>query len=391
MAFGITPTGFVRKTQEDIKGEVETSLGGVFGTAFNPELRPIKEIIGIFSFLMAFLWELAESAYNALNPTGATGAQLDNIGALRGTARRAATKGTVTATVNLDAATTLSAGAIAAVDGNPDSRFVTLVDVTSVGAGNYSVEMQAESTGIIAAAAGTLTDQVSASVGWNSITNALDAVVGAEVETDAAYLARQEVELAGPGGSSVDGIEADVSAVDAVTYVRVYENVSDVTDGDGLPPHSFETVTLGGVAADIAQAIWDSKPAGIATHGDTTTVVTDDAGRSQNVEHTAATSLTMYVTLDLYTRAVDYAGDAAFKDAVVAAANAAYNVGNDVIVMQLNGFALDVAGVVDINADTKLDDSVTPVPIVNFIVARDELASFDASRIVVTTTEATTD
>jgi hypothetical protein len=47
------------------------------------------------------------------------------------------------------------------------------------------------------------------------------------------------------------------------------ENVTDTDDPTtGIPAHSFEAVINGGTDADIAQAIFNVKPAGIRAHGD---------------------------------------------------------------------------------------------------------------------------
>ncbi len=391
MSTGITPTGFVRKTFETIQTEIIAELQSAIGAAFNAELRPFKEIIGSASERLASLWELGEAAYLALDPDDATDAQLDAVSAITGTTRRGATFSTVAATVDLDAATTLPQGSIAAVDGNPDARFVTTEEITSTVAGPYAVPMQAEATGPIAAPAGTLTQIVSAVAGWNTVTNAADALQGQEIEGDPSLRVRREQELAGPGGATVDGIEADVSRVDSVTYVRVYENVSLITDGFGVPGKAFETVVLGGTDLDVGQAVWDNKPAGIETHGSTSQAVTDASGRTQTVEFTRATQVPLYVEYSLFIRGAEYAGDDALKAAVVAFASSAYTVGNDAIVSQLNAAALGVAGVIDINLATMLDDSGPPAATTNYIVARDALSEWDVSRVTVTTTEAPTD
>ncbi|MCL5460282.1 hypothetical protein M3M33_16715, partial [Loigolactobacillus coryniformis] len=66
--------------------------------------------------------------------------------------------------------------------------------------------------------------------------------------------------------------------VEDVADVVVYENDTDTTDGLGLPPHSFMPIVLGGLPTTIGQAIWQNKPTGIRSFGDTTVVVADSQG-----------------------------------------------------------------------------------------------------------------
>src|SRR5688572_20825081 len=128
---GLTSTGFERKTQEEIKAELEASFRASLGPNINTTSASVfGQIIGILSAHLAGDWELANEVYDSQYPDSANDASLDAVCAITGTVRQAATRSTVTASANLDAATTLPAGSVASVDGDPDARFETLEDVT---------------------------------------------------------------------------------------------------------------------------------------------------------------------------------------------------------------------------------------------------------------------
>jgi len=71
--------------------------------------------------------------------------------------------------------------------------------------------------------------------------------------------------------------------ITGVTSVKILENVTEVTDVNGLPPKSFEALVLGGVDLSIAKMIWLVKPAGINTYGNTEITVLDSEGKNQVV------------------------------------------------------------------------------------------------------------
>jgi uncharacterized phage protein gp47/JayE len=94
---GLTPEGFVAKRLPDIKAEIEADLIEAFG---DPDLRPegiFGQFTGIQSEAAALIWALMEEVYASQYPDTATGTSLDNVCALTGIVRRAATPTTVVA------------------------------------------------------------------------------------------------------------------------------------------------------------------------------------------------------------------------------------------------------------------------------------------------------
>ena len=48
----------------------------------------------------------------------------------------------------------------------------------------------------------------------------------------------------------------------------MYENYTDTTDGDGIPPHSIWAIVAGGTDADIGAVLYAKKTAGAGFLGD---------------------------------------------------------------------------------------------------------------------------
>lgn len=354
MPFGLTATGFVRKTIEDVKGEIEAAEKSQIDSRLNVEPEsPIGQLNGILASKISEVWELAEAVNAGRFPYSASGFQLGQVASITGTTRGGATKGAVSLTLGLSGAgvITVPAGSIVQVLGDTGNRWVTLAEVSGV-AGSYPVEAEAETAGPYIANPGTITVIVTPISGWASVTNAAAATAGQDIDTDPELRARRERELTLAGASTLEAIRADVRAVDAVESATIFQNVTDVVDGDGIPPHAIEAVVVGGVDADVAAAIFGSVAAGIAMHGTTSVNHIDSQGFTRVVEFTRPTEIRILVEIDLL---IDVRTYPAGGDALVIAALSdfvnALPVGNDVFLSQLYAPAIAAAdGIISVTA-----------------------------------------
>ena len=390
--YGVTDTGFVPKTLEVIRAELELEFRAAFGDDTNTSSASVLgQIIGIMATRERIVWELFEAGYDGQYPDSAISRSLTTLAALTGTQRNPATKSTVECTVNVDPGTYAIGTLIASVSGYPDRRFVNIDTVTNAGmsAANVTdITFEAEEAGIVLANSGTLTVRAQAVTGWNSVTNPEDASVGSEEETDEDLRARREDELASAGSTTVDAIRSDVlRTVDGVISCTIVENDTDITV-DGVPPHAFEAIVLGpdGYDADddqaVADCIWAAKAGGIRAYGSTTKVVIDSQGFSHNVGFTRPTDKNVYLEFDLSVDA-GWAGGAAFEAAIVAFGDENYGSGDDVIRSRLIAAAFEVEGVNDVTA-LRLGFTASPVGTSNLSIALREIARLDTSRITVT-------
>ena len=119
--------------------------------------------------------------------------------------------------------------------------------------------------------------------GWISINNLTAGLTGRDLETDIELRARRIKSIKFSGSGTVEAMRARLLNITGVTSVKILENVTEVTDVNGLPPKSFEALVLGGVDLSIAKMIWLVKPAGINTYGNTEITVLDSEGKNQVV------------------------------------------------------------------------------------------------------------
>lgn len=88
----VTPTGFKRKTLQEVRQELETAFKRVFGPAFETAVdSPNGVLISQLALAQSNLWELALEVFVSRDPNEALGVALDWIAELNGLSRKQAT------------------------------------------------------------------------------------------------------------------------------------------------------------------------------------------------------------------------------------------------------------------------------------------------------------
>ena len=287
---GLTPSGWLAATGAAILALVEQDELASIDPALNlSPVQPLGQLNGVFTATPTNIWAIVGQIYAAMDPDIASGVQLDNLCALTGCVRKAATKTLVTCNANLDAGTYNAGTLVANVAGFPQFTFVNRDAIVSPGGLVSGVVWISTQTGPIAANTSTLTVITNPVSGWNSITNPVAGTVGADVESDAALRLRRATLLVASGGCTVDSLRTALLQVENVIQAHVLDNNSLVTDGNGQPAKSIQPVVWDNSLASnaaIAQAIWNAKPAGILTYGTTTATATDSQGQAHGVQFT---------------------------------------------------------------------------------------------------------
>jgi hypothetical protein len=387
--FGVQPTGFVLKTQQDILGEIETDQLAEISPAWDVSSdQPVGQMNGIVSRQLAQVWEQLQTVYNSDDPDSAEDDALENLSKLTGTERRAASFTKITVTVDLDAGTVLENGeAFAYPSGKPDDRFTPETSFTAPSDGTHELVFVAENSGPVAAPTGVYVIATPIN-GWTQLQHpgSPPAIIGREIDNDETLRERREAQLTASGSSTVDAIAADLLELAAIESVRMFENVTNITDANGLPPHSFEAVILDSAADDdeIAQRIWDSKPAGIRSYGSGSESGTaiDENGDSQVVAFTRVTTKNVWLEYDLVT-GPGYAGDATVKALAVAGGTEFFKkAGSDVLRVMLEGMPMNVTGVTNV-LSLKLGFSASPTQSADLPIDDRTVARFDVSRVTI--------
>lgn len=318
--WGVLPTGFSMKPQPQIQQDLVTNVLATVDAALDTSpVEPLGQLIGVFSEALAEVWEVAAACYEGIDRDNAEGDQLDNIGTLTGSLREAPTASQVFCSVTLAAGTYGPGALVAAVSSTGPMttevpsvgvQFSNVNAVTSPGGIVTGVLFQALVTGPTVAPAGWLTTQAAPVTGWTAITNPSDASVGTNLQDDTDYRATQEQELTAGGGSTLPSVTAALlelfTAFGLVAAsVNVLENVNLTTDpATLLPGKSFEVFVYAGLGSfsanqlsQIAQTIWNEKPAGIQLVGTTTIVIFDTQGVQRSVPFSVVSSLAIYVIM----------------------------------------------------------------------------------------------
>lgn len=236
------------------------------------------------------------SAYNAFSPNTAQGNGLSSNVKINGISRGIATNSQVDLQVVGQAGTIITQGIARDVNGNTWALPAT---VTIPPAGTITVTATCTAEGAISAGIGQVSIIATPTRGWQTVTNASAAEPGAPVETDSALRQRQQVSVALPSRTVLEGTTGAVANITGVTRLATYENDTNSTDSNGIPAHSISLVVEGGDAAAIAQAIADKKTPGTGTYGSTSQSVTDVYGRPLTINFYRPTYQAMTVAISL--------------------------------------------------------------------------------------------
>lgn len=252
-----------------------------------------------------------------------------------------------------------------------------------------NIPVIAEEFGSIQGLVNTVTVIETPIAGWDSVNNDLDLNVGREIETDEQFRIRRASSLQISGAGTVEAIRSRLLQVDNVTAVFVEENDTDLIDGNGRPPHSFESVIAGGDDQDIADLIWLIKPAGIQTFGTETVPIIDSQGGTHNILFSRATEIYLHVRITLTltpeeTYPID--GDAQVAQNVLEYGQT-HTIGNDVYVQRFLTPINEVVGIanalVEIATSPNAGDPAGVYQTTNLAISNTEVAVFDSGRIIV--------
>lgn len=273
----ITSTGISAPTYDDIFASLQASYQAIYGSDIyiDPDSQD-GQFLAIFAKAINDNNALAIAVYNAFSPATAQGIGLSRMVKINGIQRLVPTNSMVDVTIVGDPGTTITNGNIQDKNGNiwllPASVVIPSpqdqIDVTAICA----------TPGAVTAPAGTINIIATPTRGWDSVTNALDAIPGNPLESDATLRRRQSVSTALPALSVLDAIIGQVANLPGVVALRGYENDTGVPDINGIPAHTVCMVVKGGDPIQIAHVIALTKTPGTGTFGTTREVIIDPEG-----------------------------------------------------------------------------------------------------------------
>lgn len=271
---------------------------------------------------------------------------------------------------------------------------MTATILTAVAGSNGRADIAASAVlfgtvGVVGAA--TITQITTGVAGVVTVNNRAESTGGAAIETDAALRARYKARGTS-GGSSAVAIQSALNNLASVVTAKVFENVTLLTDGAGLPAKSLEAVIDGGTNDDIMGVLLPFKPAGIETFGTVTGTKTDNQGNLRTFKWSVPTPVDIYVDVDITSNADwDSSFEATVKARVAAivggtSAGVTYPGGGidaDVFAWQVIANFDDILGIDVVTVKV----AKTPSPTLDLVaIDRDERARTDDAKIVITVT-----
>ncbi|HGE6337022.1 TPA: baseplate J/gp47 family protein [Klebsiella pneumoniae] len=238
----------------------------------------------------------AISVYRSFSPATALGDALTSNVKINGITRRAATNSTVDLLLTGTVGTTITNGSVR----DTNSVVWNLPATVVIGSdGTVVATATCANSGAVAAVAGSVNGINTPTRGWASVTNPLAATVGVAAETDAELRVRQSQSVALASLTQFDAVDGAIANVEGVTRHKLFENDQEVTDSNGLPPHSISAIVEGGDATEIANTIRSVKGQGVSTYGTTSVIVTDKYGNPYTIRFSRPIDVPVYVSITL--------------------------------------------------------------------------------------------
>lgn len=331
---------------------------------------------------ISFLYDLLDDIVAAWDPDSSEGVQQDNVNRLRGAVRNPERNSTSIVSCGGVNGTVIAINSLVSI-GADGERWLTNAQVVIPVGLSVDVAVTAENAGAVEAAVGAINTIVTTTAGWNTVTNAAEAVLGEAVESDTDYRLRSED--TGTGTTTEEAIYTRLSEQDDIDAVVVTSNRSNADpDADGTDPHAVWVVLYPNTAdqQNIAETIWGTAGvvAGIDFRGAVMATVTDINGETEEIAWDWATAKDLYVSV-VGTKDENYpaGGDQLVEDAIVAYF-APTRVGTDVNPLPIEAAVSNaVPGITVLEARMKFGGAPGPGDTAPLAVAINEYADLSAT------------
>lgn len=403
MSVVVDEAGVTIQTVDEILEEIIVALGTELGLSAVQVQRiraSVKSTIGQLARVEAEREAALQEGLLAVYSTisfFSNGAALDRVVRLLGVVRSAALSSRVTGPATGTPGTIIPNNSRIQYD--PEGTVWIVVDgpYTISGGGTVTIAVESEDTEAVTVALDpdsgfdewTILDTV---VGWTAFESAAQPVTGAPSESDASLRTRATTEAFRRGQGPLRAIEAAVTEVTGVTYVRAYENRTWTTDANGLPGKSINVVAVGGDDDEVGAAIFTSRSAGAEVFAlvDGTEVATtqvDNFGFSHSMPFNRVADVDLWIRATLTTSTAEDAApadvDNTVEELLLEQAVEMFGIGDDVRPYMLTG-AIFASGLPGIDAVVvELSDDGATWQTTKWPISIREQAAFDAARISV--------
>ncbi|WP_312080054.1 baseplate J/gp47 family protein [Acinetobacter schindleri] len=231
--------------------------------------------LGILALQFSQVNGMCIQTYNSFSPkTAGTDALTRNV-KINGIKRALPTYSTVDVTLIGSPGTAIKNGSVGDTNNN---KWILPALITIPPFGEITVTARSEKAGAVFATAGSVTKILTPTRGWSSVSNANTSSMGQDIENNARLRQRQALSTANASMSQTEAIRGSLLALDNVTRCKTFENKTNTTDDNGLPPKSVCIVVSGGDGQEIANIMHIKKSMGCAWYGNTSVTIMNSYG-----------------------------------------------------------------------------------------------------------------
>ena len=386
-------TGLTVKTLTEIREEKEADYKSIYGDDINLDQNsPDGQIINIESQDAVDLREVLTQINAGFDPDQAEGRVLDQRVALNNITRNGGSFTLVPVEITVDKALNLvglddqsdelipTISNLYTVKDDAGNEFFLLNSQTIASAGTDSYSFRAADIGDVQVLVNTITTPVTIISGVTDINNTAGASSqGVDEESDADLKVRRRSSTSISSVGYLDAIEAAIKDLDNVTTGIALENITDVTDGDGIPPHSIWAIVEGGDETEIGTVIYAKKSSGSGMRGAVEVEILRPNGTIFTSKFDRPIDADLYIRFNLV-----LPGGVVDTDNLKAliVENITWGVGADAVASQVTAFVQSLNANYQISAMEVSDDDITYLEVVATTLPIDRFVN-DITRITI--------
>jgi hypothetical protein len=297
--------GLVIDSLNDIIDRKDTEYRNIYGNDIITDSNsPDGQRINIEAQNERDLLEVIQSVFNSFDPDQATGSVLDqrvtinNITRQEGTFTQQEVDITTDRSLTLNGLDNTTTTPYTLVDDNGNE--FQLVTTANLLAGTTTLLFQASQLGQIITTPNTITTQATIVLGVTDVNNPSSALeIGIDEETDVLLRLRRRRSPALASQGFIQGLTSILFNLDNVSDVIIFENDTNITDADLIPPHSVWIVIEGGDNNEIAVAALSKKTTGAGWKGDVSVDVVLDTGQTKTVLFDRPESKDLFIRFEI--------------------------------------------------------------------------------------------
>ena len=311
MPDSLTSTGLTVETLSEIKANLNAGLQSIYGSDINLDQNsPDGQLVGIIAQAAVDIRELITNVYNSFDPDRAVGTVLDERCVINNIERKGGTFTVVPIDIIVSATVTLQGldasindvnGTGYTIQDNAGNQYI-LENTATFTAGTTTVNFRAQAIGQVLPTLNTINIPTTIVLGVTSVNNSLPPIsVGENQETDAQFRVRRQQSVALGSVGYLNGLLGAVLDLTGVTDAKLYENITNSVDADGIPAHGIWLIVEGGANSDIATQIYNRKSYGANMKGSVTYPITTASGGTFTAQWDIPTGEPLYIQFTVQT------------------------------------------------------------------------------------------